>query len=249
MDFSEKVVLVTGSSKGLGANLILKYAKMGANVIINYNNSYEDAIALNNSIKKYNVKSLIIKCDISHETEVKNMIDKIMLKFGKIDILVNNAGIAIDTIFENKTISNFKKTLDVNLIGTFLVSKYVGLIMMKQKYGKIINITSTNGIDTYFPYSIDYDASKAGIISLTHNLSVQFSPYVNVNAIVCGWMKTDMNKDLTKDYIDNECKKILVKRFGEVEEISNVVLFLSSDLASYVNNSIVRVDGGYYGNI
>lgn len=249
MDFSGKVVLVTGSSRGLGANLVLRYAKAGANVIINYNNSYDKAMALNDSIKQYNIESLVVKGDVSNEVEVKDMIDKIINKFGKIDILINNAGIAIDTIFEDKTVSDFKKILDTNLIGSFLVSKYVGSIMIKQKYGKIINITSTNGIDTYFPYSVDYDASKAGVISLTHNLSVQFSPYVNVNAVSCGWIKTEMNKDLTSEYINNECKKILNKRFGEVDEISNVVLFLSSDLASYVNNSVIRVDGGYYGNI
>lgn len=249
MDFSEKTVLVTGSSRGLGANLILKFAEKGANVIINYNKNSNEAIALNEKIKKFNIESLVIKCDVSNEDEVKNMVNQIINKFGRIDILINNAGIAIDTIFDLKNVSDFKKTLDINLIGSFLVSKYVGSIMKNQKYGKIINITSTNGIDTYFPYSIDYDASKAGVISLTHNLAVQFSPFVNVNAVACGWMKTDMNKNLTNEYINNECQKILVKRFGEVDEISNVVLFLSSDLASYVNNSIIRVDGGYYGNI
>ena len=152
---------------------------------------------------------------------------------------------AIDTLFEDKTVENFRKIIDVNLIGTFLVSKYASEYMLKNKSGKIINISSTNGIDTYYPYGLDYDASKAGVISLTHNLAMQFAPYINVNCIASGWINTDMTKELDEDYIKEESSKILLGRFAEPMEIANVVAFLASDEASFVNGSIIRVDGGY----
>ena len=185
-----------------------------------------------------------IKADVSNENNVKSMIDMIINKFGRINILVNNAGIAIDSDFDDKTTSNWKKTMDTNVIGPFLTSKYVGKIMMDQKYGKIINISSTNGINTIYPYSADYDASKAALINLTKNLAVQFAPYVNVNSVAPGWVDTDMNQDLPKSYLRDEKEKILLKRFAEPEEISNVVLFLASDKSRYITSEIITVSGG-----
>ena len=246
MNFKNKVVLVTGSSHGIGKATIIEFAKKGCNVIINYNQSKKEALALKKQIESlYPIKVLAIKADISNEEEVINMINKIISTFGRIDILVNNAGIAIDTTFEDKTKENFQKILDVNLIGTFLVSKYASIYMLKQKYGKIINVSSTNGIDTYYPYSLDYDASKAGLISLTHNLSKQLAPYVNVNCVCPGWVNTPMNNDLDSEYIKEEIAKINLRRFARPEEIAKVILFLASEDASYVNNAIIRVDGGY----
>lgn len=239
-----KVALVTGSSRGLGKSIIIELAKRQYNVVINYNQNKDKALSLQDEIKKYNVKSLVIKCDISNEIEVKNMINDVISEFGHIDVLVNNAGIAIDTLFEDKTVANFKRIIDTNLIGTFLVSRYVGEYMLKAKTGKIINISSTNGIDTYYPESLDYDASKAGVISLTHNLAKQYAPYINVNCVCPGWMNTDMNKELDSDYIKQENKKILLNRFGETIEVAKVVCFLASEDASYINNTIIRVDGG-----
>ena len=246
MNFKNKVVLVTGSSHGIGKATIIEFAKKGCNVIINYNQSKKEALALKKQIESlYPIKVLAIKADISNEEEVINMINKIISTFGRIDILVNNAGIAIDTTFEDKPKENFQKILDVNLIGTFLVSKYASIYMIKQKHGKIINVSSTNGIDTYYPYSLDYDASKAGLISLTHNLSKQLAPYVNVNCVCPGWVNTPMNNDLDSEYIKEEIAKINLRRFARPEEIAKVILFLASEDASYVNNAIIRVDGGY----
>jgi len=241
-----KVVLITGASRGIGEATAREFAKNNYNVVINYNNSELEARKLKDEIeKKYGVKAEIIKCDVSNEEEVKNMVEKIVEIFGGIDALVNNAGIAIDTLFEDKTVENFRKTLDVNLIGTFLVSKYVGEVMLEKKSGSIVNVSSTNGIDTYYPMSLDYDASKAGVISLTHNLAQQYSPFIRVNAVAPGWVNTDMNKELDQEFIDEENKKVLLNRFANAEEIAKVIYFLGSDDASYINNEVIRVDGGF----
>lgn len=246
MDFKNKVALITGASRGIGEASAIDLASHGCNIVINYNTSEKLAIKLKEEIEhKYNVKVITFKADVSLEDEVITMINKVISVFGHIDILVNNAGIAIDTLFEDKTVENFQKILNVNLIGTFLMSKYVGEYMLKNKSGKIINITSTNGIDTFYPMGLDYDASKAGVISLTHNLALQYAPYVNVNAIASGWVNTDMNKELEQEFIDEENKKIFLGRFAEPEEIAKVITFLASDDASYINGSVIRVDGGH----
>lgn len=233
------VVLVTGSSKGIGRETIIKYAKEGYDVVINYNNSKEEALLLEEEIKKCKVKSLCIKADVSNEEEVINMINIIKEEFNTLDVLINNAGISIDTTFEDKTVDNFRRILDVNLIGTFLVSKYASKIMNK---GVIINVSSTNGIDTVYPESLDYDASKAGVISLTHNLAKQFAPNIRVNAICPGWVKTEMNKELDNEFIDNELSKIKLNRFAEPSEIADAIYNIS--ICTYINDSIIRVDGG-----
>ena len=243
-EFKDKVVLVTGSSRGIGRSIAIAFAKEDANVIINYKTSELDAEVAYDIISSYGNQCMSIKADVSNEDNVKNMIDEIMGKFGRIDILVNNAGIAIDSEFEDKTTSNWKKTLNTNVLGPFLTSKYAGKIMIDQKYGKIINISSTNGINTLYPYSADYDASKAALINLTKNLAIQFAPYVNVNTVAPGWVDTDMNQNLPKSYLRDEKEKILLKRFAEPEEISNVVLFLASDKARYITSEVITVSGG-----
>jgi len=239
-----KTVLITGASKGLGAAIAKKFAKNNHNIILNYNSSEEQAKQLEQELKQYNIEVLTIKADITKEDEIKNMVEKSIEKFKKIDILINNAGIAIDTIFEEKTKENFMKALDTNLIGPFLLSKYVGEYMLKEKQGCIINISSTNGIDTYYEYSLDYDASKAGLISLTHNLALHYAPYIRVNCVAPGWINTEMNKNLDEEYKKEEESKILLNRFAEPEEIANVVYFLTTDEAKYINNETIRVDGG-----
>lgn len=232
-----RIVLVTGASRGIGTSIAKKFLLNNDIVYINYNNSKEEAEKLASTFSC----ARLVQCDVTNEEEIKTMINKIESEEGHLDILVNNAGIAIDTTLEDKTKENFMRILDVNLLGTFLVTKHAKRIM---KEGSIINISSTNGIDDYYPYSMDYDASKAGVISLTHNFALEFAPHIRVNAIAPGWVNTDMNKKLDHDYKNEECSKILLERFAEPEEIANVVFFLASKEAGYINNSVIRVDGG-----
>lgn len=240
---NKKCALVTGSSIGLGASIIRKYASMGYNTVITYNSHKDEAIELQKEIKdKYNTESLVIKCDISKEEDIENLKNEIINKFNKLDVLVNNASIAIDTTFSDKTKENYMKILEVNLVGTFLVSKIMSTIMNDNS--SIINISSTNGIDTYYEYSLDYDSSKAGIINLSHNLANYLSPKIRVNTICPGWINTPMNKDMDAEFRKQEENKILLKRFAEPNEIANLIYFISSEEASYINDSVIRIDGG-----
>lgn len=241
-----KVALVTGSSRGIGKAIITDFARKGYNVVINYIKEDNEAERLKEKLEnEYSIKALTIKADVSNEDEVQEMVANIKKEFKRIDVLVNNAGIAIDKEFEDRTVEDWKRTLSVNLIAPFIVSKYVGNEMLKNKSGKIINISSTNGINAFFPTSIDYDASKAGLINLTHNLAIQFAPYINVNCVAPGWVNTDMNKELPKDLIEEETNRIYKKRFAEPSEIAKVVTFLASDDADFINDEIIKVDGGY----
>lgn len=241
----KKVVLVTGSSIGLGRAIIEKFARNNYNVIINYNNSKQEAEELKSYIENtYHTKAITIKCDITKESEIEEMKQMIIKEFGVLDCLVNNAGIAIDTDFNLKTKENFIKILDTNLVSLFLVSRTFGNLMLENKKGKIINIASTNGIDSYYEYSLDYDTSKAGVINLTHNLANHYSPYINVNCVCPGWIDTPMNKDLDESFKQKEIGKILLRRFASPKEIASLVYFLSTDEASYINDSIIKIDGG-----
>lgn len=242
-----KNVLVTGGTRGIGEAISREFARKGYDIIINYVNSSEKAQNLKQELEKeYNIKVLPIQADISNEIAIKNMVDTAIKEFGKIDVLVNNAGIVIDREFEDRTVEDWKKTLDINLIAPFVLTKLVGKEMMKQKSGAIINISSTNGINTYYPTSVDYDASKSGLISLTYDSAVQFAPYVRVNCVAPGWVNTEMNKELPEDFVKEETERILVKRFAEPKEIAKVVTFLASEDASFVNSTVIKVDGGWY---
>ena len=241
------VALVTGGNRGIGASCVEEFAKSGVNVVINYCHHKEEAEQLAEHIRTtYQVEALVIKCDVSKEEEVEQMVNTTVDTFGGIDILVNNAGVSRDSLLLDKNEKEFKRVLDVNLLGTYLCAKYVGRVMLDQKKGKIINISSTNALDTFYPESCDYDASKAGVISLTHNLAREFAPFISVNCVCPGWVKTAMNKDLSVEQVKEEKKKILLGRFADPEEIAKVVHFLSSNKASYINDSIIRVDGGKY---
>lgn len=243
--FKDKVVLITGSAKGIGRATALMFAKEGAKVIINYLSSEDKANKLIQEISGLNSEAIAIKCDVSKENEVVKMVETSIEKFGKIDILVNNAGIAHDADLFEKTTVEWNQTLNVNLLGQFLCSKYCSKVMLKNGYGKIINISSTSAFYSFSPDIIDYDVSKAGVVALTKDLSKKLAPKIQVNAIVPGWVNTDINKDLPNDFISNEINQIYMKRFAEPEEIAHAILFMASDEASFITGTTLIVDGGH----
>ena len=245
-----KVALITGGARGIGKAIVETLSDSGYSVVVNYNNSVDRAKELEKSLKKSNRECLFVKADISKENEVNAMINKTMKKYGRIDVLVNNSAITNDTLFQEKTAESFRNVLDINVVGAFNVSKIVGNIMYAQKSGKIINISSTNGINTYFPMCLEYDASKSALISLTHNLAVQFAPYVNVNAIAPGFIATESELDgMDDEILKMESEKTLLKRAGTEQDVANLVMFLASDKSNFINNEVVRIDGGIYRNI
>lgn len=245
MNFEGKNVWVTGSSRGIGAACIKKFASLGANVIIHYRKEEKTATKLKEKIEReHGVKALVLQGDISKEEDVVRMVKSVMDTFGKIDVLVNNAAVSEDSYIEDKTKEEFDKVLSVNLVGTFLMTKYVIKEMEKQKSGNIIMISSTNGIDTNNTWSIDYDASKAGVISMARNFADQYAPNIRVNTVAPGWVNTEDVLEMNPDIIEEEKEKCLLKRFASPIEIANVVCFLASNEASFINKSIIRVDGG-----
>ena len=241
-----KVALITGATRGIGREIALELAENGMDIAINYRSESDIPEDLKGEIEAYNVRCEFVQADVSDFEQCERMVKETIEKFGKIDVLVNNAGIVIDREFEDRTVEDWKKTLDINLIAPFVLTKLVGKEMMKQKSGAIINISSTNGINTYYPTSVDYDASKSGLISLTYDSAVQFAPYVRVNCVAPGWVNTEMNKELPEDFVKEETERILVKRFAEPKEIAKVVTFLASEDASFVNSTVIKVDGGWY---
>ena len=240
-----KTVLITGASRGIGRATAIEFAKNSYNIVINYVSNDTAAEELKNYIiENYDVDVMLAKCDVSDEENVKKMVSNIIEKYGKIDVLVNNAGIAIDTTFEDKTVENFRRILDVNLIGPFLLTREVGNYMLENKSGSIVNVSSTDGLEEYYVESIDYDASKAALLNLTRNLSEHFSPYIRVNAVAPGWINTEMNLELDDEFKNEICDRYYQHRFGEPEEVAKVIYFLGSEDSSFVNNEVIRVDGG-----
>lgn len=240
---NNKVVLITGSAHGIGRATAIEFAKHGYNVVINYIKAETDANNLKQELeKKYNIEAIVCQADVSNEDQVKTMIATIVNKWGKIDALVNNAGIVYDRPFADITIDEFKETLNVDVIGAFIVSKAVYPYMNN---GAIVNVSSTNGTTTVSPECLDYNVAKIGLQSLTRDLAFQFKPNIRVNAVAPSWVNTRMNDDLDKDYIKSETDKIYLNRFAQPEEIAKVIYFLCSEDASYVNGSILTVDGGY----
>ncbi|MFR4948648.1 SDR family NAD(P)-dependent oxidoreductase [Thomasclavelia spiroformis] len=245
-----KVVLITGGAQGIGKAIVLELGKQGYDIVINYLTSKKEAEILKDKIiKDYGVRCIAIQCDVSKENEVDKMISTIEAKLGGVDILINNAAIDLSNLFHLKNADEFKKTLDVNVVGAFNCSKRVYRHMIDQEYGRIINISSTNGINTYYPMCIDYDASKAALISMTHNLAFEFAPYVNVNCIAPGFIGTENELDgYDEEFLKEETEKIMVNRYGKPEEVAFLVKFLISDEANFINNTIIRIDGGQKGS-
>jgi len=239
-----KVVLVTGSARGIGKATIIEFASKGYNVVINYIKNKDKAIELKDYVEsEFNVKALVEAADISNESDVKNMIASIIKEFGRLDVLINNAGIVYDRNFDEITIDEFKRTLEVNVLGAFIVSREAAKYMKKDS--AIVNVSSTNGTKAISPECLDYNISKVGLQSLTRDLSFQFKPNIRVNAIAIGWANTDMNKDLPQDYVDDETEKIYLGRFADPQEIAKTIYFLASEDSSYINGEILTVDGGY----
>ena len=217
-------VLVTGGARGLGLAISLYYLKMGHSVVVNYNNSSDLALKLKS---EYGDRVSIVKADVSNEDDVKRMFDAL----GKLDVVVNNAGIAKDSDPMEKSAEEFLEVIKVNLLGTFLVSKYAVNHVDK---GCIVNISSTNALDTYYPESMDYNASKAGVISLTHNFSLYLKDRdIRVNVVCPDWIDTDMNLGMDEEY-----KKSLGV-FLKPEEVAKVVYDVSIDES--FNDVVIRV--------
>lgn len=239
-----KVVLVTGSARGIGKATIIEFASKGYNVVINYIKNKDKAIELKDYVEsEFNVKALVEAADISNESDVKNMIASIIKEFGRLDVLINNAGIVYDRNFDEITVDEFKRTLEVNVLGAFIVSREAAKYM--KKGSAIVNVSSTNGTKAISPECLDYNISKVGLQSLTRDLAFQFKPNIRVNAIAIGWANTDMNEDLPQDYVDDETEKIYLGRFADPQEIAKTIYFLASEDSSYINGEILTVDGGY----
>lgn len=245
-----KVVLITGAAKGIGKAIALELAKNQYDIVINYRTSRQEAMDLKTQIiNDYDVNCLAVQADVSDESQVDQMVDEIESKLGSVDILINNAAIDLSNMFHLKNADEFRKTLDVNVVGAYICSNRVAKKMLEKEYGRIINISSTNGINTYYPMCFDYDASKAALISLTHNLAFEFGPYIHVNAIAPGFIGTETELDgYDEEFLKSEQEKIMVKRYGQPEEVAYLVKFLISEEANYINNTVIRIDGGQIGS-
>lgn len=241
-----RVAIVTGARRGLGEAICYQLAKDGYDIVVNDMVGKEQVDKVVKYIEdNYSVSAIGVMADVSHEDEVLKLLAIVKSRFSQVDVLVNNAAIVEDMEVEDRSVELFNNTIRNNVTSTYLMSKYIGREMFQNKHGKIINISSTNGINAFFPTSIDYDASKAAVISLTHNFALEYAPYVLVNSIAPGWINTEMNKQLPDELIKEETDNIYLKRFAEVEEVAAFVSFLASDVCSYLNGEVIKLDGGY----
>ena len=244
--FENKIVLVKGAGRGIGASIAKRFASEGAEVIVNYSGNDEAAQKTVDEITATGGQAQKYKCSVNDSESVKVMIDEIIKKFGRIDILVNNAGITKDGLMLRMTDEDFDRVIDVNLKGTFNCTKYVSKYMLKQKSGKIINISSVVGLSGNAG-QVNYSASKAGIIGITKSAAKELSSRgITVNAVAPGYVDTDMTKVLSDNIRNEILKNIPLQRMGNVEDISNCVAFLASEDASYITGQVISVDGGMH---
>ncbi|MBU3174560.1 3-oxoacyl-[acyl-carrier-protein] reductase [Clostridium estertheticum] len=239
-----KTAVVTGASRGIGRAIALKLAKHGANVVVNYRNSVDAVQEVVKEIEDLGVKVLAIQADISSYDDVENMIKKSVEEFGSIDILVNNAGITKDGLLMRMKEADFDSVIDINLKGAFNCTRHVAAIMLKQRSGRIINISSVSGI-TGNAGQVNYSAAKAGIIGMTKSVAREFGGRgVTCNAVAPGYIQTDMTEDLSAKVKDTIMSTIPLKRLGRPEDVANVVAFLATDEAAYITGQVINVDGG-----
>lgn len=244
MELENKVALVTGASRGLGREIAILLAKQGAFVIVNYNGSENSAKEVVNVIEGFGQKAITYQCNISDYEAVGNMMKTIIKEYGSIDILVNNAGITQDNLIMKMKEAEFDNVIAINLKGTFNTIKHVSRQMLKQRGGKIINISSVVGLLGNMG-QVNYAASKAGIIGITKSMARELaSRGITVNAIAPGYIETEMTEVLSEDVKEVALKQIPLGKMGKAEDIAEVVAFLASDKANYITGQTIHVDGG-----
>lgn len=239
-----KVAFITGATRGIGKQIAITLSEKEFDICINYRKENEELINIKKEIESNNVKCMAVQGDVSNFDDCKRMVEEIICEFGKIDVLVNNAGITKDSLIIRMSKEDFDRVLDVNLAGTFNVTKNVVPHMMKARSGKIINISSVVGV-TGNAGQTNYAASKAGIIGFTKSLAKELgSRNIQVNAVAPGFIETQMTDVLSDSVREEISKAIPLKRMGSVKDVANVVNFLASEDSSYITGQVVNVDGG-----
>ena len=239
-----KVVLITGGTRGIGKSVAERFAKEGYNLVLNYVSENTDIESIKNNFKEYEIDVILVKADVSKFDECENLVKEAISKFGKIDVLVNNAGITKDGLIAMMKEEAFDRVIDINLKGTFNMTRNVVPYMMKKRCGNIVNISSVVGVAGNAGQS-NYAASKAGIIGFTKSLAKELSARnIRVNAVAPGFIDTDMTSVLTDKVKENIYAQIPLKRMGAAKEVANVVYFLSNDESSYITGQVINVDGG-----
>lgn len=240
----DKVAMITGATRGIGKQIVLTLANEGYNIVLNYRTENDELKQLKNEIESKNVKCLAVQGDVTNFEDCKQMIESAIKEFGKIDVLVNNAGITKDMLLARMKEEDFKQVIDVNLVGTFNMTKNVISYMMKARNGRIINISSVVGIAGNAGQT-NYSASKAGIIGFTKSLAKEVaSRNILVNAVAPGFIETNMTDVLKQEVKDEIAKNIPLKRMGTPQDVANVVKFLASEDSSYITGQVISVDGG-----
>ena len=240
----DKVAMITGATRGIGKQIALTLANEGYNIVLNYRTENDELFQAKNEIESKNVKCLTVQGDVTNFEDCKQMIESAIKEFGKIDVLVNNAGITKDMLLARMKEEDFKQVIDVNLVGTFNMTKNVISYMMKARNGKIINISSVVGIAGNAGQT-NYSASKAGIIGFTKSLAKEVaSRNILVNAVAPGFIETNMTDVLKQEVKDEIAKNIPLKRMGTPKDVANVVKFLASEDSSYITGQVISVDGG-----
>ncbi len=241
-----KSAIVTGGSLGIGTSIVLKLAENGANVALNYRKHKEEAEEILKKVTAMGRKGLAIQADVSNFDDASKMVEQVIKEFGNIDLLVNNAGINWDGVIWKMEEEQWDKVIDINLKGFFNYIRAVAPTFREQQSGKIVNITSINGLRGKFGQS-NYTAAKAGIIGLTKTVARELGKYgINVNAVAPGLIDTEMMKQAPEEVRQNALNEIVLKRIGDPEDVANVVAFLLSDLSRHVSGEVIKVDGGQY---